>query len=66
MGTSEASIIWTVGDENLLRTIHLRDNKLLLNLVFLQNLLSPSNRFVTLKAVTQVGEECMDVETPSQ
>lgn len=66
MGTSEASIIWMVGDENLVRTVHLRDNKLLLSLFFLQNLLPPSHRFATLKAVIQVGEECMDVETPSQ
>ena len=66
MGTSEATITWSVGDEKLIRNVGLRDNKLLLSQYFLQSLLPPSNRFVALNAVIQVGELYMNVETPSQ
>ena len=64
MDADEASISWIIGHEKHEKIVMLRNSKLLLSRYFLQCLIPPTYKFISLKAIIQVGSEILHVSIP--
>lgn len=62
---TEVKLSWKVCDNIVTRHISLHEEKVLLSEYFLQNLLPPNCKFLTLNAIVQFGELKSEVEVPS-
>lgn len=67
MQADEASISWIIDQEKHERKVMLRNSKLLLSKYFLQCLLLPPTfKFISLKAIIQVGGDIQSISAPSE